>query len=345
MSVETLSSPFRVRENPEKTSLSEEAKALQSLFRELTRRQRAKVPENPLDVDKSPEDISESVGDHIAIGAYLLHYFWPLIEKERSKNGKGPLNYQHTLDMLLVQSIGHLGNLPSTPGVQQTPEERREEIISTAKIFGELPRRNGFGRELFNAYGEYLEENTDEARLAHALSGLATMFYVFSRPQAIGKQLVAGKGYALEDYREYIGKFCDLFPNSVGKFYTLIEKFFHKKEYFDKSREYKNQRLRPGLAKKIFTDNAPEFGDPPEVNADDENERLLRLQRLKRKLRFGQPPKPADEHHDTLGEHVASLFLDARYFLPIIAEKLTEEQRKELTPYCSQRNVARTRRR
>ncbi len=202
MTEELPKSPFRERQDSAQALQSEEIRAASGVFN-LTRRYRAKVPENPSDVDKPAEDINESVGDHIAMSAYLMHYFLPLLE------GSGEnLDYERTFDMVLTQDIGAISNLPDLPGVQKTPEQRREEIISTAKIFDTLPKRDGFNRSLFNAYAEYLGQETREARFVGGVNGLETMLYVLSKPHNLRADLVGGKGYALEDYRERIAPFC-----------------------------------------------------------------------------------------------------------------------------------------
>lgn len=311
MAEEALKSPFRDRSEEKETPLSEEIKAVLGIF-ELTRRLRAKVPEDPSDTDKPRENISESAGDQTAMTAYLMHYFLPLIERERVG-----LNYEKTLDMVLAHNIGDMGGLPLIPGVQQDIEQRHEEIINTAKVFGELPRRNGFNRALFNAYAEYLGQETREARFVRALNGLETMLYVLSRPPQLRAELVGGKGYALEDYRERVEPFCREFP-PLQKFYTRIERVFHGKQYFAPSRVYNNRVMRPEVARNLFVSSAPDFGDPSNLEINDENERLLRFQRLKRQLRFGQPSKPEGEHNDTVPEHISSLLLLERYFLQAI---------------------------
>ncbi|MCR4325477.1 MAG: HD domain-containing protein [Patescibacteria group bacterium] len=316
-------SPFRDREeDPEQELISEEIKSVLGIF-ELTRRLRAKVPEDPNDVDKTRDNITESAGDKTAMTAYLMHYFYPLVEKEGAD-----LNYERTLDMVLSHNIGAIDKRISMPGVQQTLEQRREEVVSTAKIFGNLPQRNAFNKTLFNAYAEYLGRETREARFTRALNGLETMLYVLSRPPHLRAQLVGGKGYAIEDYRERIEPFCREFP-PVQKFYTRIERIFHGKGYFAPSRVYENSVMRPDVARNTFVSSAPEFGNPDTVDVDEENERLLNLQRLKRQLLFGQDLKPAEEHNDTVTEHVATLLFLERYFLPI-AKSDPRQSRKDL---------------
>lgn len=289
---------------------------------ELTRRLRAKNPDDPKDVDKSRENTSESVGDHIAMTAYHMHYFLPLLEQQGIT-----LNYERVFDMVLANDLSHISNLPSIPAIQRTSEQKREEVTSTAQIFGELPRRDGFNRALFDAYAEYLGQETPEARFVNALNGLETMLYILSRPAHLRKGLVAGRGYALEDYRERIAPFCREF-SPLREFYNRIERLFHKERYFAPSRVYENSIARPDTIQNIFVQNAPDFGDPAHIDTDDENERLLRLQRLKRKLRFGQPTKPEDEHHDTVTEHTSEFLLINRYLLSSTNKELAQQQSK-----------------
>ncbi len=310
--------PFRDIESREKIPLAEEIKAVLGIY-ELTRRLRAKDPNNPEDVDKLPENTSESVGDHIAMTAYLTHYFLPLIDQQGTK-----LDYERVSDMVLAHDIGHISNFSSVPPIQRTPGQKRDEIIDTAKIFGELPRRNSFNSELFNAYAEYLGQETPEARFVNALNGLETMLYVLSRPPHLRKELVAGKGYAIEDYRERVSTFCREFP-PVREFYDRIERLFHRKEYFAPSRVYTNEITRPETMQNIFIQNAPDFGDPSKIDVNDENVRLLRLQSLKRKLRFGQAPKPQDDHHDTVTEHTSALLFLKRYLLGAVKKDFAQQ--------------------
>lgn len=317
-------SPFRDREIEEEVPLAEEIKAVLGIF-ELTRRLRAKVPDNPSDIDKPRENVSESAGDQTAMTAYLMHYFLPLVEKEGVN-----LKYEKVLDMVLAHNIGEIGHTPPMPGVQQSLNERREEIINTAKLFGELPRRRGFNEELFNAYAEYLGQETRESRFVRALNGLETMMYVLSRPPELRAGLVGGKGYALEDYRERIEPFCREFP-PLQKFYTRIERIFHGKKYFAPSRMYNNQVMRPDVARNLFLSSAPSFEKPEKINIKDENERLLRFQRLKRRLRFGQIPKPENEHNDTVPEHISGLLYLQRYFLPAIKADPRQKQKISLS--------------
>lgn len=321
MSQEMPKQPFRDREEMEKTPLAEEMKAVLGIY-ELTRRLRAKNPENPKDVDKSPENTSESVGDHIAMTAYHMHYFLPLLEQQGVH-----LDYERVFDMVLAHDIGHISTLSSVPPIQRTPEQKRDEIINTAKIFGELPRRNGFNRDLFDAYAEYLRQGTTEARFVSAVNGLETMLYVLSRPPHLRKKLVAGRGYAIEDYRERIGTFCREFP-SIREFYNRAVRLFHRDGYFAPSR-MSNKIMMPEVMQNIFTQNAPDFGDSSDIDINDENERLLRLQRLKRKLRFEQAPKPQDDHHDTVAEHTSALLFINRYFLPPTKSELAQQQRTQ----------------
>jgi len=321
MSEEMPKSPFRDREQYEKTPLAEEMKAVLGMY-ELTRRLRAKNPDDPKDVDKAPEDIEESVGDHIAMTAYLMHYFLPLLEEQGVT-----LDYERVSDMILAHDIGHISNMSPVPAIQRTPEQKREEIVGTAKIFGELPRRDGFNRALFDAYAEYIGQETPEARFVNALNGLETMLYVLSRPPQLRKELVAGRGYALEDYRERIAPFCREFP-PIREFYDRAERLFHRENYFAPSRVYENNVTRPDTMKNIFIQNGPEFGDLDNIDVNEENDRLLRLQRLKRKLRFGQAPKPHDEHHDTVAEHTSALLFIKRYFLSSTANEVAQEQKQ-----------------
>ncbi|MDP2649121.1 MAG: hypothetical protein Q8P19_04485 [bacterium] len=232
------------------------------------------------------------------------------------EKGGAEFVYERTLDMVLAHNVGALSKNLSMPGVQQTLGQRREEIVSTAKIFGDLPSRGSFNKALFEAYAEYLGQETREARFTRALNGLETMLYVLSRPPNLRTQLVGGKGYAIEDYRERIEPFCREFP-PIHKFYTRIERVFHGKGYFAPSRMYENSVMRPDVARNTFISSAPEFGNADIINIDEENERLLHLQRLKRQLLFGQKAKPEEEHNDTVSEHVATLLFLERYFLPI----------------------------
>lgn len=322
MSTESFKTPFRERQNPDQTPLAEEIKAVLGIF-ELTRRLRAKVPENVDDVDKPRENISESAGDQTAMTAYLMHYFLPLVEREGIS-----LDYEKTLDMVLAHNIGDIGALPSRPGVQLTLDERHEEIASSAKVFRKLPRRNGFNRTLFNAYAEYLGQESREARFVRALNGLETMLYVLSRPPHLREGLVGGKGYAIEDYRERIEPFCREFP-ALYKFYTRAERIFHGKAYFAPSRKYQNQIMRPEVAKSLFLSQKSKVRGVSKIDTDDENERLLRLQRLKRRLRFGQPAKPQEMHNDTVPEHISSLLLLSRYFVTAVKND-PRQARKEV---------------
>lgn len=309
--------PFRDRERMAETPLAEEIKAILATMVRLTLRLRAKNPEDPTDVDKSPEDTNESIGDHTAMTAYLMDYFHPLIKISDEKGERLELNYERSLDMVLAHDLGDVTNLPPIPGVQKSPEQREQELISTAKIFGELPSKGGFNKNLFEAYAEYLGEETREARFVRAINGLSTMLYVLSKPHHLRKGLVGGKGYALEDYRDRVGNYCREF-GPVNEFYTLVERLFRQKEYFAESRVYQNHILRPNLARKILTDKTPDFGDPDTTNVEEETSRLLRLQTLKWKLRFGKEAKPDDEYHDTVAEHVSSLLFLAKYFTPIV---------------------------
>ena len=321
-------SPFRDRERTEKIPLSREVDAVTRIF-EFTRRLRAKVPEDSNDVDKPRENVTESVGDHVAMNAYLMHYFLPLLEEKGVK-----IDYAHTFDMVLAQSIGDIADVPSTPGIQKDLRQQEAEIISTTNVFKDLPRRNGFNRELFDAYAEYLGQETPEAQLVHALNGLETMLYVLSRPPELRKNLVGGKGYTVDDYEKRIGVFCKREGfEPLGEFYTLTERLFRQKGYFAAEKEggYKNGIMTPKEKQDLFISNKPDFRDFPDVDVNDENIRLLRLQRLKRKLRFGQPPKPSNEYHDTVPEHVAELFLLYRYFLPSIKNDIAQNQK--LSPY------------
>ena len=142
-------SPFRERPNPENELLSEEIRAVAGIF-EFTRRLRAKSKLS--DLDKPRDNVSESAGDHTAMTAYLMQYFLPLVEQQDGLK----LNYEKTLDMILAHDIGEIGALPSVPSVQKDTQQRQEELEHTAKIFAQLPQRNGFNRTLFDAYAEYL---------------------------------------------------------------------------------------------------------------------------------------------------------------------------------------------
>ena len=329
ISEEMPPSPFRKRPNPEKILISEEIRAILGIY-ELTRRLRAKDPEDSEDVDKSKEDISESVGDHTAMSAYLMHYFLPILESAGMK-----LDYGKTLDMVLAHGIGDINN-PSKPGVQKTPEERRQELVTTAKVFGELPRRGGFNRQMFEAYTEYLGQETSESRFVRAVNGLETMLYVLSRPAHLRAGLVGGKGYAVEDYRDRIQSYCREFPQLL-EFYKRLEPIFHwkdpktKENYFAPSREYENQIPRPDVLQNVFLSNAPDFGDPTDIDVESENARLLELYRMKRQLLFGQEPKPSTEYHDTDAEHIASALFLNRYFTPAILADQEQQGRDELS--------------
>ncbi len=321
---EELKSPFREeRPNPEKELISEEIRAVVGIF-EFTRRLRAKS--RPSDMDKPRENVSESAGDHTAMTAYLMQYFLPLVDQQEGVK----LNYERTLDMVLAHDIGDIGALPSIPGVQKNTEQRQEELANTAKIFGGLPERDGYNRTLFNAYAEYLSQETREARFARALNGLETMLYVLSRPEDLRQELVGGKGYAIEDYRERIEPFCREFP-PLQKFYTRIERVFHTNKYFAPSRVYENSVMRPDAAKNIFLSHAPKFTNRKKIDVNLENEKLLQLQRLKRRMRFGQPAKPEAEHNDTVPEHISSLLLLARYFVPATKNDRAQERGETLS--------------
>jgi|GEM_PF-5218966 len=318
-------SPFRDREENEKTPLAEEIKAVLGIF-ELTRRLRAKIPDK--DIDKPRENVSESAGDQTAMTAYLMHYFLPLVQKEGLN-----LKYEKVLDMVLAHNIGDIGNTPPMPGVQLDLDQRRDEIVATAKVFDGLPQRRGFNKDLFFAYAEYLGQETQEARFVRALNGLETMLYVLSRPtDELRKSLVGGKGYALEDYRERIEPFCREFP-PLRKFYVRIERIFHQRRYFAESRVYRNQVMRPEMARSLFLASAPEFKKPRKIDVRDENDRLLRLQRLKRHLRFGQETKSDEEHNDTVPEHISALLYLERYFLPAIKADPRQREKERLSLY------------
>ena len=289
--------------------LSEEVRAMLGIF-ELTRRLRAKVPDDPSDIDRPRENVSESAGDQTAMASYLMHYFLPLLEKEDLK-----LDYHKTLDMVLAHNIGDLGKLQLIPSIQKDIDRRQKEIESTAQIFGELPIRDGFNRALFDAYAEYLGQETRESRFVRALNGLETTLYILSRPAHMRAELVGGKGYAIEDYRERIEPFCREFP-PLQKFYTRIERVFHGKGYFAPSRVYQNSVMRPDVARNLFISSAPTFDDSAKVDINAENQGLLRLQALKRRPRFGEDPSVTGRHNDTVPEHISSLLLLGRYFLP-----------------------------
>ena len=139
---------------------------------------------------------------------------------------------------------------------------------------------------------------TRESRFVRALNGLETVLYVLSRPPQVRQQLVGGKGYAIEDYRDRIEPFCREFP-PLEKFYTRIERIFHQRGYFAPSRVYENSIMKPETARNIFASNAPKFVNRVKIDVNSENEKLLQLQRLKRRMRFGQPAKPETEHNDT----------------------------------------------
>src|SRR3989338_8578864 len=316
-------SPFRDSENPENKPLSEEIRAVAGIF-EFTRRLRAKSKLS--DLDKPRENVSESAGDHTAMTAYLMHYFLPLVEQQDGLK----LDYQKTLDMVLAHDIGEMSALPSVPGVQKDTQQRQEELESTAKIFAELPQRNGFNKTLFDAYADYLGQETRESRFARALNGLETMLYVLSRPPQLRQELVGCKGYAIEDYRDRIEPFCREFP-PLEKFYTRIEHIFNQQGYFAESRKYENSIMQPETARKIFLSKAPKFTNKIKIDVNSENEKLLQLQRLKRRMRFGQPAKPETEHNDTVPEHVSSLLLLARYFVPAIKSDREQERREAIS--------------
>lgn len=317
------SSPYRQRDG-EKIPLSEEIKAVLGIF-ELTRRMRAKVPENPEDVDKSPDDSDESVGDHIAMSTYLMHYFLPLLEKEGID-----LDYERTLDTVLAHDIGDIGTINGIPGVQKSPEQKRQEIIQAARTFGDLPQRGGFNRRLFDAYADYLGQETREGRFVRGINGLETMLYVLSRPDALRPQLIGEKGYAIEDYRDRIGVFCQEFP-PLREFYVRMERLFHIQGYFAPSRVYENKLTRPDTMRNIFISNAPRFGNTKEVDPDTENMALLQFQRMKRQLRFGHPPKPNEEHRDSDAEHISALLFLARYFAPAVSNDPAQRDAKDIS--------------
>lgn len=291
----------------------------------LTGRLRAKVPEDPKDKDKSTDEIQESSGDHIAMSAYLMHYFLPQLEKTGEK-----LDYDRVLDMVLTEDLGSVANLPPMPGVQKKQEQKREEIVETARIFADLPKRNGFNEQMFNAYAEYLGQESKESRFVRAINGLETMLYVLSRPHERRKEIVAGGGYAIEDYRERIGAYCKEFP-PLREFYERAERLLHGKQYFAPSRLYQNQLMRGETARNILESNRPDLGDESTATVASENDGLLLLQRLKRKLRFGQSPKPASEHHDTVAEHISSLLYLVRYFYPALKADKTQKRREQLS--------------
>ena len=253
-----------------------------------------------------------------------MQYFLPLVEQQDGLK----LNYEKTLDMILAHDIGEIGALPSVPSVQKDTQQRQEELEHTAKIFVQLPQRNGFNRTLFDAYAEYLGQETRESRFVRALNGLETVLYVLSRPPQVRQQLVGGKGYAIEDYRDRIEPFCREFP-PLEKFYTRIERIFHQRGYFAPSRVYENSIMKPETARNIFASNAPKFVNRVKIDVNSENEKLLQLQRLKRRMRFGQPAKPETEHNDTVPEHVSSLLLLARYFIPALKND-RQQDRKEV---------------
>ncbi len=315
--------PFKQRaEGSETITQADEIRAVTGVF-ELTRRLRAKNPELN-EGDKPLDDITESVGDHIAMVAYLMHYFLPLLERDGVK-----LNYERTLDMVLSHDIAEASQLPHVMSIKKTAAHKRDEVLNAVQLLSTLPRREGFNADLHIAYGEYIGRDTQEARFVRALNGLETMLYVLSKPDAVRTELVKGMGYSREHYRERIGTYCEEFP-ALQQFYTRVERLFQINGYFDDKNPQGNGVIKPEELQSLLNSFSPTL-DEREIDADAENTALLRLYSLKRKLHFGQPPKPSTEHRDSDAEHVTLLLFLARYFVPAIQNDPNQKNREEIS--------------
>ncbi len=254
-----------------------------------------------------------------------MHYFLPLLEREGIR-----LHYSRTLDIMLSHDIADLGETHAESGIQKTSEQRKIEATKAAHIFNDLPRAGNFNHALFEAYAEYLGQETREARFVRALNGLETMFYVLSRAPDTRARLVGGRGYALEDYRERIASFCREFP-PLWKHYIRLERLFRLNKYFADSRVYRDQIPRPEILKKLFLDKAPKFETGSSIDVGEEIERLLRFQHFKRELRFGKMKKAPGEHHDTVTEHVALLLFLTRYFLTVVKKDTRQPEAENIS--------------
>ncbi len=318
-------SPHKIRQGQEGTAIPDEIRSMLGVF-ELTRRLRYKNPDNPVDIDKSRNETTESAGDHIAMVAYLMHYFLPILERKGIK-----LNYEQVLDMVLTHDIAEATGSPHFIGIRKTVKEKRQEITdSFALINNKLPQRNGFNIAIGNAYSEYFQQKTPEARFVRALNGLETMLYLLSKTDDVRNQMIKENGYTLEDYQRRIGAFCEPYP-PLHEFYKRIEHLFRIKNYFAPSAENKeNVDVNPEEMASLLSSLAPK-SESRRLNISSENAGLLQLLALKRKLRFGHKPKPINETHDTVAEHTSSLLFLARYFLPALKADRKQKGRDSLS--------------
>ncbi len=312
-------------EGKERFILDDEIRALTRMYT-LSLRRRAKNPEKSADVDKTQEDSNESMGDHIAMSIYLLHYFLPLLEERDVK-----LDYESTLDMVLAHEIAEVSDRTHVISNQKTPDIQEAEIDAAGIEFSRLPKRNGFNVKMYKAYDEYLGSESSESHFVRAIKGLETMLYIASKPPAVRNTLLKDAGYTIADYRRRIGQFCDEFP-PLNEFYSRIERVFIRKGHFAEKSSYKNESMTPEAKRKILSKYASENTlDDSSINIESENEGILRLYVLNRKLRFGKDAKPKNEHFDTDTEHIAGMLFLARYFIPILKSDPAQKRRDDLS--------------
>jgi len=275
---------------------------------------------------KSIREANESVADHIAMNAYLVHYFLPLIEEKVAN-----LDYQKIMDMVLIKDLPdiiHTHTMNKTKG----KVERMRELEKTALYFNNLPQRNGFNIDMKNAFVQYLnvndeENSTQEARFVKALNGLESMLYIFSRVSSVRKGMIAGNGFTLADYDNTIGSYCKEFE-PLKKVYEYVVQIFKEHDYFAEESTLKTTDLTPAeevsVIERILENAGGIKSQQPKIDTDsfigNENDRLEKLVRsAKNRARFGYLDRQLRDHQgDTNAEHVTGLLIYNRYFLPDI---------------------------
>ncbi len=262
---------------------------------------------------KENHETTESTGDHIAMMGYLTHYFLPILEKEGIK-----LKYEQIVDMILSHDIAD-ASTEHTVGIKKDVRVRTAELEATAKVFEEMPQRNGFNQQLRDSFSEYIARDTQEAKFVRALNGLESMMYLMSSTRDECKKMIAGNGYTKADYQNRIGVYCEEFP-TLEKVYKLLEKTFIVNGYFSKEAHDRPKVLSVEEERNIFADASAKTSleTPDIISVEDENQRISRMYNLKDALRFGH--KIGDDNHpgDSVGEHTGFMFLLARYSLPEI---------------------------
>lgn len=290
------------------TTTAREAKALLAAL--IPNRLRFKRSEDPGDRDLERHETEISVGDHTALVTYLLDYF-------SSQEGEDQGVFSSAFDMVLAHDLGDTAQESSIIGIKKTREDEERELTRVAEIFCSFP--NHFKEPLTEAYTAYIARESKEARLVRGLNGLSAMLYVLWKGEGEGRAFVAGNGYTKNDYRERIGAYCEDHAE-LKNMYTLLERFFTQQGYFSTEESMSERPPKLTLEEKVlFFNQKITSGEQREKNKTKENElrALCSLYAIKHTRRFEKPARLADDHHDTVPEHVALLLFLGRYFLPL----------------------------